>query len=227
MNGPSLHLDSLSLTLGRTEILRDVSLRVTAGRCHALVGPNGGGKSSLMRCLLGEMPHKGTIRIDWPDAAPGRIAYVPQAVTLDQRLPMTVADLMQVFLGRAVPRADLEAALARVGLADKMTRPIGRLSGGERQRVLLAQALLPTPDLLLLDEPLTALDEAGSRIFEEILVELKARGTTIVWVEHDLAAVRRHADSVTALNRHILADGAPEVVLAPDRILDLFSRRAA
>jgi zinc transport system ATP-binding protein len=226
VNGPSLHLDNLSLTLGRTEILREVSLRITAGRCHALVGPNGGGKSSLMRCLLGEMPHKGTIRIDWPGAAPGRIAYVPQAVTLDQRIPMTVADLMQVFLGRAVPRTDLEAALGRVGIADKRDRPIGRLSGGERQRLLLAQALLPAPDLLLLDEPMTALDEAGVQIFETILAELRGRAT-IIWVEHDLAAVRRHADTVTALNRHILADGPPEIVLAPDRIFDLFSRRAA
>lgn len=226
MNGPAIHLENLGLILGRTEILRDVSLVVKPGSCHGLVGPNGGGKSTLMRCLLGEMPHKGSIRIDWPGAAPGRIAYVPQAVTLDQRLPMTVADLMQVFLGRAVPRADLEAALARVGLADKMARPIGRLSGGERQRVLLAQALLPAPDLLLLDEPMTALDEAGVQIFEIILAELRGRAT-IVWVEHDLAAVRRHADAVTALNRKILADGAPETVLAPDRILDLFSRRAA
>lgn len=226
MTGPSIHLENLGLILGRTEILRDVSLRVEAGSCHGLVGPNGGGKSTLMRCLLGEMPHKGSIRIDWPGEVPGRIAYVPQAVSIDQRLPMTVADLMQVFLGRAVPRADLETALDRVGLADRMHRPIGRLSGGERQRVLLAQALLPTPELLLLDEPMTALDKAGVQIFETILAELRGRAT-IIWVEHDLAAVRRHAGAVTALNRHVLADGAPDVVLTSERIFDLFSRRAA
>jgi ABC-type Mn/Zn transport systems, ATPase component len=229
MTGPAVVFDHVGLTLGRTSILEQVSFRVASGTIHAVVGPNGGGKSSLIRTLLGQVPHKGTVRLDWPGEGPGVVAYVPQALDFDRGLPMTVEDFLAVlcqrrpaFLGPARGMGYAQA-LARVGMADKGRRRFGALSGGERQRVLLAQALIPAPDLVILDEPMTALDEAGAAIFETLLAELKAAGTTVLWVEHDLAEVRRLAGRVTGLNRRVLFDGPPAEMLSPERVLDLFS----
>ncbi|WP_142847766.1 metal ABC transporter ATP-binding protein [Telmatospirillum sp. J64-1] len=231
MNGPAIAFEGVGLILGRTTVLEDLSLRIAAGSIHAVVGPNGGGKSSLVKSLLGQMPHRGTIRLDWRSDKPGVVAYVPQSLDFDSGLPMTVEDVLAIlcqqrpaFLGpsRALVK-QFDAALDRVGMADKRKRRFGALSGGERQRVLLAQALIPAPDLLILDEPMTALDEAGAQIFEELLLDLKDRGVTVLWVEHDLAQVRRLADRACGLNRHLLFDGPPAEVLAPERLLDLFA----
>jgi len=230
--GPSITCTGLGLHLGATEILRDVSLCVAPGSIHAIVGPNGGGKSSLIRCILGQMPHRGQISLDW-NGAVGRIGYVPQALNFDASLPMTVLDFLATldsnrpgFLRpRAALRARIEARLARVGMSGKAMRRMGALSGGERQRVLMAQALEPAPDLLILDEPMAALDEAGAATFERLLQDLRGEGVTLLWIEHDLDAVRRLADRVTALNRHVLFDGPPAQELSPQRIIDLFSHR--
>ncbi|SHI32558.1 metal ABC transporter ATP-binding protein [Pollutimonas bauzanensis] len=230
--GPAIDFRQVSLTLGRTDILRDVSFAVKAGSVHALVGPNGGGKSSLIKTLLGQMPHRGRLALDWPHE-PGAIGYVPQALEFDRGLPMTVNDFMAAmtqrrpaFLGLARRRAaDISAALERVGMADKRKRRMGALSGGERQRVLLAQGMIPAPSLLVLDEPMSALDEAGAQVYERLLCDWRRAGVTVFWVEHDLQAVRELADHVTGLNRGVLFDGKPADVLTPQRLLELFSTR--
>lgn len=230
--GPAITFKQVSLVLGRTQVLADIDLQIGAGTVHAIVGPNGGGKSSLIRCLLGQAPHAGTIRIDWP-GAPGRIGYVPQALEFNRGLPMTVMDFLSALVAnrpaflspKASAKAAILAALAAVGMEGKAYRRMGALSGGERQRVMMAQGLMPAPDLLVLDEPMAALDEAGAQIFERLIGTLKSRGTTVVWVEHDLAAVRRLGDRVTGLSRTVLFDGAPEAELTPERVLALFSHR--
>jgi zinc transport system ATP-binding protein len=112
-----------------------------------------------------------------------------------------------------------------VGMADKAARRMGALSGGERQRVLLAQALVPSPDLVVLDEPMSALDESGVRVFEQLLARWREQRVTVLWVEHDLDAVSRLADRVSGLNRQVLFDGTPEQTLTPERVLALFSNR--
>jgi zinc transport system ATP-binding protein len=230
---PAVVFEDVSLVLGRTNVLSSVALRVEPGTVHAIVGPNGGGKSSLIRCLLGQAPHAGTIRIDWP-GVPGIIGYVPQALEFDRGLPMTVMDFLAALVAdrpaflrpKASVKATILAALAEVGMEGKAGRRMGALSGGERQRVMMAQGLMPVPDLLVLDEPMAALDEAGAKIFERLIGVLMARGTTILWVEHDLAAVRRLASRVTGLSRAVLFDGTPEAELTPERVLALFSHRA-
>ena len=230
MSGPAVSFAGVGLTLGRTEILREVTFDVAAGAFHAVVGPNGGGKSSLVRALLGQAPHAGEIAIDW-SGEPGVTAYVPQALDFDRGLPMTVMDALAAMTSRrpaflrpsARDRDAILAALARVGMAEKAGRLVGALSGGERQRALMAQALIPEPDLLILDEPMAALDEAGVAAFEQLMAELKARAATVIWIEHDLAAVRRLATRVTGLNRAVLFDGTPEAELTPERLLSLFS----
>jgi len=228
--GPTLDFDKVSLTLGRTVILDGVSFQVQPGSVHALVGPNGGGKSSLIKTLLGQTPHQGQLSLQWP-GTPGTIGYVPQALEFDRGLPMTVDDFMAAMcqrlpafmgLSRKVAPA-IGDALERVGMQDKRKRRMGALSGGERQRVLLAQGLIPSPQLLVLDEPMSALDEAGAQVFERLLADWRQSGVTVVWIEHDLAAVKRLAERVTGLNRRVLFDGPPEHTLSPDRLLSLFS----
>ena len=229
-SGPRIEFAGIDLTLGRTRILEQVSFNVAAGSVHAIVGPNGGGKSSLIKTLLGQMSHQGQLTLHWPSALEV-IGYVPQALEFDRGLPMTVDDFMAAmcqrrpaFLGlsRRVQPA-IDAALARVGMLDKRNRRMGALSGGERQRVLLAQGLIPEPQLLVLDEPMSALDEAGIQVFEQLLHSWRQSGTTVLWIEHDLQAVLRLADRVTGLSRQVLFDAPPAQALTPERLLSLFS----
>jgi zinc transport system ATP-binding protein len=216
MLGPALIFDHVSLDLGGTRVLDDVSFRVEAGALHCLVGPNGGGKTSLALSLLGQMPHSGQIRLEGR-TAPGPVGYVPQSLEFDRNVPMTVDDVMALmgqrrpaFFG-ASPRqkAASAAALARTGVPGIGRRPFGALSGGERQRVLLAQALNPMPALLVLDEPMVGIDEPGVKRVEELLRDLNAGGTTILWINHDMAQVARLAHSMTVINRRVLFHGNP------------------
>ena len=230
VSGPTLDFAQIGLTLGRTAILDNVTFQVQPGSVHALVGPNGGGKSSLIKTLLGQMPHQGTLSLQWP-GEPGTIGYVPQALEFDRGLPMTVDDFMAAmvqrrpaFLGLSKHyAAAIGEALERVGMQDKRKRRMGALSGGERQRVLLAQGLIPAPQLLVLDEPMSALDEAGIQVFERLLGDWRQSGITVLWIEHDLEAVGRLADRVTGLNRRVLFDATPQQALTPERLLTLFS----
>lgn len=223
MQGPRIRFDNLSLELGNTQILDKVSFEVAAGSVHCVIGANGGGKTSLLRSLLGQMPHRGQIHIDWQDNQ--TIGYVPQQLDFDKTLPISVMDFMTmicqrrpVFFGtRADKRELIEAALERVGLIGKRKRKLGSLSGGERQRVLFAQALIPQPALLILDEPSTGLDVDGAERMEQILEEFKTAGATILWVNHDIGQVFRLADRLTYINREVLLDGPPKEQLRSQR----------
>ena len=188
---------------------------------HVLVGPNGAGKSTLFSAVLGLIEFNGTIRLHWRRS--GRIGYVPQFFTVDRTLPLTVGEFLAlsrerrpVCLGLSrKSRARLDELLSRVGLAGFLNRPLGALSGGELQKALLANAIDPTPELLLLDEPSSGLDESASRAFEELLLGLKdAADVTVFMVSHDLGQVRRIADRVTLLDRQVRRSGPAADVLA-------------
>jgi zinc transport system ATP-binding protein len=233
MKGPSIVFGNVCLSLGNTRILEDVSFRVASGAIHCIVGANGGGKTSLIRSLLGQMPHTGRIAIEWQSAPV--TGYVPQALNFDQSLPLTVRDFVAltsqrrpVFLG--IPRAQrdlIDAALTRVGLSGKGHFRLGSLSGGERQRVLFAQALIPEPSLLVLDEPMAGLDLAGKEILEEAIVEFARGGGTVVWINHDIVQVREIATALTYIDRRVLLDGTPAEALATGTALELFPTLAA
>ncbi|HVN36756.1 MAG TPA: metal ABC transporter ATP-binding protein [Myxococcota bacterium] len=214
-------------------LLTDVSFDVEPGTIHFLVGPNGAGKSTLFAALLGMVDFAGRIRFHWRRS--GRIGYVPQFFSVDRTLPLTVAEFLAMprqlrpvctGIGRAM-RARLEVMLDRVGLTGYATRPLGALSGGELQRVLLANAIEPTPELLLLDEPATGLDESSARQFETTLLGLReASRAGVLMVSHDLAHARRIADRVTLLDRKVLRSGTPDEVLIGD-LADLLAGATA
>ncbi|MGD8809811.1 MAG: metal ABC transporter ATP-binding protein [Gammaproteobacteria bacterium] len=228
MQGPSIEFADVNLRLGNTQILSDVSFAVEAGSVHCIIGANGGGKTSLVRSLLGQMPHTGNITISWQGSRV--IGYVPQTLDFDKTLPVTVRDFLAmatqrrpVFLGVSRAQGDaIDAALARVGLEGKSGYKLGSLSGGERQRVLFAQALLPEPALLVLDEPMTGLDVAGHDILERAIIEFARSGGTVLWINHDILKVHEVADALTYIDRRVLLDGPPAEALASEHALRLY-----
>jgi ABC-type Mn2+/Zn2+ transport system ATPase subunit len=200
-------------------VLSGVSFELERGTIAAVLGPNGGGKTTLFRALLGELPvRRGVVELH------GRAAYVPQ--TDRTRLDFPVSALDVVLMGayartpvwRRVARADREsarAALDRVGLADRARRRFGALSGGQRQRVLIARALLQDSPVLLLDEPLSGVDAASAMRIESTFDELRAEGRVLLVATHDVEQAR-HWDRVVCLNGEQVAFGAPDQVLTTD-----------
>jgi zinc transport system ATP-binding protein len=231
MQGPAIHVDKLSLRLGASPILDQLAFSIEAGALHCFIGPNGGGKTSTARCLLGQMPHSGTIRFEW-HSEQRTIGYVPQLIEMERTLPLTIDNFMTAlcqnkpaFLStRKEARLLIDAALDRVALSAKRHFMIGSLSGGERQRLLFAQALIPAPALLVLDEPMTSLDEQGARLFEDLILSLHAAGCTVLWINHDLDQVKRLAQSLTVIDRRVLAHGPTATTLTPDMQRGVFDK---
>lgn len=232
IKGPGVSFTDVCLTLGNTSILEDVSFTIDPGSIHCLIGPNGGGKTSLMRSLLGQMPHSGEIAITSKDDNVV-IGYVPQILEFDHTLPITVDDFMAMvcqnrpaFTGiKKEIKPHISKILEKVGLTKKRKRTMGQLSGGERQRLLLAQALIPQPNFLILDEPMTGLDKNGAKMLYDVLDWLKSNGTTIFLIHHDLKEVKAMADNVTCINKKVLFSGIPSEVLLPEQIIEAFSTR--
>ena len=201
-----LDVHGLTVRHAREILLSNVSFSVERGSLHALVGPNGAGKTTLLSAVLGLTPFTGRIVAHWERT--GRIAYVPQQFHVDRTLPVTVADFLAltrqtrpVCFG-IVPATQkrISLLLDRVGLKGFDRRLLSVLSGGELRRVLLANALDPLPELLILDEPAGGLDETAARWLDDTLLSLKGE-MTVVMVSHDSAQVRRIADQVTVLER--------------------------
>jgi zinc transport system ATP-binding protein len=214
-----LDVEGLVVRRQREALLDGVALHVQRGTVHALVGPNGAGKSTLLSAILGQIPFEGRIELSWIGS--GTIGYVPQSFAVDPTLPVTVADFLALTRQRRPvclglthhARREIARLLDRVGLSGLDRRPLAVLSGGELRRVLLAHALDPEPELLLLDEPTAGLDEVAVRILEEMLLDAKRQGRlTVLMVSHDLDQVRRVADRVTVLDRRVLVEGPPGIL---------------
>jgi zinc transport system ATP-binding protein len=205
MSSDLLEISGLTLRPGPEALLTNFSLTVSRGTLHAIFGPNGAGKTTLLAAILGLVPFEGRIVVNW--SGRGRMAYVPQQFHVDRTLPVTVADFLAltrqqrpVCLGVASSaRKRISILLDRVGLPGFADRPLSVLSGGELRRVLLANALDPLPELLILDEPLGGLDEAGAKWLDDTLLSLKGDVTTLM-VSHDSEQVHRIADRVTMMS---------------------------
>jgi len=215
-------------------LLSHVSLHIHCGRLTALVGPNGAGKTTLIRALLGQIAYSGVI--EHQDASGRRIGqirvgYVPQHFPFDRQMPVTVRDLLAstltkrpVWLGVSRAVSDRVRRMLEIAHAESLIdRRLGALSGGELQRVLLALALEPLPDLLILDEPVSGVDQNGQGMFLDIVEDLKrSHHLATLLVSHDWSLVRRYADDVILLDRSVREEGSPDEVFASAAFRELF-----
>jgi zinc transport system ATP-binding protein len=195
-------------------VLEDVSLDIRPGDFIAMIGPNGGGKTTLLKLMLGLLrPNKGTIRVlgDPTAKASHHIGYVSQDVHINRSFPITAIDV--VLMGKLEPgkrwakssvqdRTDALNALERMEIADCASSKIGELSGGQRQRVFIARALVTQPKVLLLDEPTASIDAKGQAEFYRLLKELN-KDITILVVSHDLVAISTYVKSVACVNKRL------------------------
>lgn len=219
-----LRVQKLGVTLDNESILRDISFQLNCREIVALIGPNGAGKSSLFRSILGQIPYTGSIKFELAGGYPSRpkIGYVPQSPNFDRGYPISVLDFFASAISRwpvflPVPaklRARIAECLSRVHGEALMDKRIGALSGGELQRVLLALALEPIPQILILDEPLSGVDVGGEHLLMEMLDEIRQKyDLSILFSTHDFSTLRHYADKVILLQQSILKVGAPADVL--------------
>jgi ABC-type Mn2+/Zn2+ transport system ATPase subunit len=234
---PMLTIRNLRVNRGGRPILSDLNCTIARGSITAVVGLNGCGKSTLLRTLVGEFPYEGEVKFacgeDHSKPRPDHVGYVPQRLSIETSLPITVRDLiglarqrMPIFFGvsSAVIR-QMQPVLDRVGVPPRLLDvPIDGLSGGQLQRVMLALALQPQPELLLLDEPSSGIDFKDQEGFNQLLAEINNEtGTTILLVSHDLTTLNKFAHRVLCLrNGRIIAEGPPAEVLTPEAIAKTF-----
>ena len=219
-----LKVQNVSVKIGGDKILRDVNLHVHCGQMVALIGPNGAGKSTLLKALLGEREFDGNNLFSVPGSrrARARIGYVPQSPNFDPGDPVSVADLFTcclsrrpAFLGASKKDRELiEECLERVHGEDLIDKRVGTLSGGELQRVLLALALEPMPNILILDEPLSGVDIEGQTGLMDMLDEIRRDyDLSILMTTHDFSMLGRYADRVVLIDHEVKCQGTPEEVL--------------
>lgn len=216
-------IENFSVQVGNLKILENVSFTMNCGELTALIGQNGAGKSTLLKSILGEISHTGTL--NYFDAKGKHlkpiIGYVPQTLKFDASSPISVLDLFMSCLSSKpiwlFPsiffRKRVLKNLKKVNAEYLIDRRLGALSGGELQRILLALALDPIPDLLLLDEPVSGVDKDGSEIFYELAAKLCEKyDLAILLISHDLEKVKKYADKVIVLNKKIIKIGTVDQV---------------
>lgn len=215
-------LQNIRVSYASVLVLEDVTLTIFQHDFLGIIGPNGGGKTTLLKVLLGLVkPDSGLVSVfgNAPEQARSKIGYVSQRPVFDHDFPASVRDV--VMMGRynragllrryhRGDKAAVEKALVRVGMEDYCDKQIGRLSGGQQQRVFVARALVSEPELLLLDEPTASIDPTMQAEFYELLAELK-QGLTIVMVSHDIGAISVYVDKIACLNRQLYYHGSKEI----------------
>ena len=231
-----LRVENLSVKIGSDCILSDVNLHVHCGELVALIGPNGAGKSTFLKAILGQREYEGVIAFSEPGqrSKKPRIGYVPQSPAFDPSDPVSVADLFAccmskrpAFLGLGKSmRALVLECLERVHGEDLIDKRVGTLSGGELQRVLLALALEPLPNILILDEPLSGVDVEGMGTLMDMLDEIRKNyDLSILMTTHDFSMLPRYANQVVLIDRGILIQGEPETVLGSPEFAQAFHRK--
>ena len=219
-----LRVENVSVRIGADRILQDMNLHVHCGEMVALIGPNGAGKSTFLKAILGQQDYEGIIAFSEPGkrSKKPRIGYVPQSPAFDPSDPVSVSDLFAccmskrpAFLGLGKSMEDLvQECLERVHGEELIHKRVGTLSGGELQRVLLALALEPMPNILILDEPLSGVDVEGMTTLMDMLDEIRQEyDLSILMTTHDFSMLERYADQVVLIDHGIKIQGKPETVL--------------
>lgn len=234
---PLVSIRDLRVSLGGNPVLQGLGADLGRGQISAVIGLNGSGKTTLLRAVLKEIPYSGTIAFhcghDHSLPNPHHVGYVPQKLRIDANIPLTVRDLLALalqkrplFFGiRTGVKQHMADMLARVGAPIQLLdRPVDKISGGELQRVLLALALEPDPELLLLDEPAAGIDFKDQESFYHLIARLNQElGITILLVSHDTTVVSQFAHHVLCLkDGSIRCQGAPKDIMHGDMLRDIF-----
>ena len=217
-------INNIGVKIGDEVILKDVSIHIHCGELTVIIGRNGAGKSTLLKAILGEIEHTGDITfMDKKDNVTKKIkiGYVPQSINVEKHMPTTVYDLfascithIPVFLRKDKKiYNEIKEHLKIFGAENLIDKSIGDLSGGELQRVLIAIATKPTPNLLILDEPVSGIDRNGIKEFYNIISKLKSEyDMSIILVSHDLDLAKKYADKVILLDKEVIKEGKPDDV---------------
>ena len=228
-----LRVQNVSVNIGGDKILKDVNMHVHCGEMVALIGPNGAGKSTFLKAILGQREYEGVIAFSSPGerSRKPRIGYVPQSPTFDPSDPVSVSDLFACCLGRRPAflglsknmREQVLDCLELVHGADLIDKRVGTLSGGELQRVLLALALEPMPNILILDEPLSGVDVEGMQSLMDMLDEIRRTcDLSILMTTHDFSMLPRYADQVALIDHSVKIMGSPQEVLHSEEFYQAF-----
>ncbi len=221
-HGCCTRVDNMSVYIGENKILSNINLHFHCNSFATIVGPNGAGKTTFLRTLLGDIKHQGGIEFvsfDTQVKTRPTIGYIPQKLSIDSTSPLVVRDLFDIVTAPfknfdQEKIANMRELLGEVGASKLELRRLATLSGGELQRVYLALALTPLPNLLLLDEPLSAIDAKTADEFYRLITKLKSSyDLSIIMVSHDIYRVAKYADRMILLNKTIIADDLPAVVL--------------
>lgn len=223
---PALTVDGLSVQFDGVVVLRDLSFVVDRASAVAIIGPNGSGKTVLLRAIIGAIPHGGDVR--WAKGT--RIGYVPQKLDMERDVPIAAMDLLRARarLARA-PHDAMTRALGRAGLGTEiLPQPIGTLSGGQFQRLLMTSALLGEPNVLLLDELTAGVDQPGQERLNTTLHRLRTEnGVTELLISHDLSVVYRYATYVLCLTREHKCFGMPSESLTAEMLAEVYGEPIA
>ena len=231
-----LRISDLAVKIGNHVILDNITMHAHCGEMIALVGPNGSGKTTLLKAILGQQDFTGVISFSVPGQRnrKAKIGYVPQSPTFDPGDPVTVADLFvccmsrrPAFLGVSkAMRNKITECLERVHAEKLIDKRVGTLSGGELQRVLLALALEPLPNILILDEPLSGVDVEGIVSLMDMLDEIRqVYDLSILMTTHDFSTLEAYANQVILIDHKIITQGSPKEVLASEEFERVFHRK--
>lgn len=217
-------LENIGLKIGGQQIIDKVSLKLNKGEITTLIGPNGGGKTSIARILLGVLkPTSGKVRKD----SAIKIGYMPQKINIDKTIPLRVVDFLTLSTHKIIFDDYVTNLIARLKLEQLLNKQIHDISGGQMQKVLFLRSIINKPDLLVLDEPTQYMDINATEEFYQILDEIrKAQNCAILLVSHDLHMVMQKTDIVFCVNHHICCHGAPEDINQHPEYLSLFGNRS-